>query len=155
MKINLNQKKIVFNQLTPHLELYKSKFTSILSILMRISGFWLLALYFLLVFSNNTIFYTMYSYTLGYNFFLFTKFNPNSILLYFIIWVGFFFVYMGFIYHFLFGIRYLLSINIWMVELFQQNLELNSFKKSGFNFLILVILSFLILLLPEWDIFFK
>lgn len=123
--LNLNK-----NFVSPFLFLYKSQYTSIFSIFMRVSGFIIFFYYFFLILKYiNNIFFIFNFYNIFFE--LFTVFN--NIFSFFI----FIFLITFILYHIIFGIRYIFTINYWNNEMFKQLLELNKFYIIGFFFIIL------------------
>ena len=129
--INLNRTFI-----SPFLFLYKSQYTSIFSIFMRVSGFIIFLYYFFLILKYiNNIFFIFNIYNIFFD--LFTV--SNNILFYII----FIFMMTFILYHIIFGIRYIFSINYWNNEIFKELLNLNKFYTIGF---FLIILTFILII---------
>ncbi len=120
-------------KISPYLFLYKSQYTSIFSIFMRISGFLLfIYYYFIIIKFNNNIFFI---YNIYNNLFeIFTSLNA-----YFSFFI-FMFIIIFVIYHSIFGIRYIFSINYWNNVIFNKLLELKTFYNFGFLCLCLTII---------------
>lgn len=136
---NKNFKNVNFNIInSPTLTVYKSQFTSLLSILVRISGYIIFIYGFYLIFFNYNYFFTINILHISY-FYIYTLLI-NNFFSYIFIFLILIFIW----YHFIFSFRYMISINIWSEQNFFKLLNLDKFYNYVYGFILIFI--FLIIL---------
>ena len=119
---------------SPFLFLYKSQYSSVLSIFLRISGFALFFYSLVFILSFNNIFFS-YNFV---NFFFDLLYSYSSVLSYTIIFCIIFFS----LYHFFIGIKYILSINIWNIKEFNIFLYIKRYYAITYSLVLFIFLSF-------------
>ena len=124
---------------SPYLFLYKSQFTSIFSILMRLSGFLLFFIYLFFILFNNNIYFVFNFYNYIYD----QLFFFNSWVSY----IFYIFVIIFFTFHTFFAIRYILNLNFFNKNELKKLLNIQNFYRSAFLFFSLVIFIVLFLIL--------
>jgi len=121
---------------TPFLFLYKSQYSSIFSIFLRISGYVLLIWSLLILLNLNEIFFTFNSLSLIFE--IFTSFS------YYISYIIFFGITFFLAYHLFLGVKYIFSINIFNVEEFQSFLDIKNYYLIGYGLLIFIVIIYIL-----------